>query len=127
MFTDKDLFGTFSAGSYILTNKFIKENPNTTRKFVEATAKAIEWARTTPPDEVRARYVSIIEKRGRKEDANNIKYWKSTGISGKGGLIKDEEFETWVNWLVKEGTIKEGQIDGRSIFTNEFNPYVNEK
>ncbi|MNN04775.1 putative aliphatic sulfonates-binding protein precursor [compost metagenome] len=127
LFTDKDLFGTFSAGSYILTNKFIKENPNTTRKFVEATAKAIEWARTTPPDEVRAKYVSIIEKRGRKEDANNIKYWKSTGISGKGGLIKDEEFETWVNWLVKEGTIKEGQIDGRSIFTNEFNPYVNEK
>lgn len=126
LFTDKELFGTFSAGTYVLTNKFIKENPNTTRKFVEATAKAIEWARTTPPEEVRARYESIIAKRGRKEDASTIKYWKSTGVAGKGGLIEDKEFETWVDWLVKEGTIKEGEIDGKKIFTNEFNPYANE-
>lgn len=123
LFTDKDLFGVFSAGSYVLTNKFIRENPKATRKFVEATAKAIEWARTTPPEEVRARYVKIIKERGRKEDDSNIKYWKSTGVAGTGGLIAPEEFETWVNWLVKEGTIQEGEVDGSRIFTNEFNPY----
>lgn len=127
LFTDKDLFGIFSAGSYVLSDKFIKENPNTTRKFVEATAKAIEWARTTSPEEVKARFERIIEERGRKEDANNIKFWKSTGVAGKGGLIIDSEFETWVNWLVEEGTIKEGEVDGKTLFTNEFNPYVNEK
>ncbi|MNJ56257.1 NMT1/THI5 like protein [compost metagenome] len=125
LFTDKDLFGIFSAGSYVLTNKFIKENPNTTRKFIEATAKAIEWARTTPPEEVRARYEKIINERGRKEDASSIKYWKSTGVAGTGGLIAEEEFETWVSWLVKEGTIQEGEVDGSTIFTNEFNPYLN--
>lgn len=123
LFTDKDLFGVFSAGSYVLTNKFITDHPKATRKFVEATAQAIEWARTTPPEEVRARYAKIIKERGRKEDGSSIKYWKSTGVAGTGGLIAPEEFETWVNWLVKEGTIREGEIDGSAIFTNQFNPY----
>lgn len=127
LFTDKDLFGIFSAGSYVFTNKFIKDNPNTTRKFVEATAKAIEWARTTPRDEVIARFEKIIAERGRKEDAGNVKYWKSTGIAGKGGLIIDKEFDTWVNWLVNEGTIKAGELNGKQLYTNEFNPYLNEK
>nr|WP_114381917.1 ABC transporter substrate-binding protein [Paenibacillus prosopidis] len=127
LFTDKDLFGVFSAGSYVLTNKFIKENPRATRKFVEATAKAIEWARTTPREEVVARFEKIINNRGRKEDASTVKFWKSTGIAGKGGLISDVEFETWVNWLINEGTIKEGELNGKDLYTNEFNPYFNEK
>ena len=126
LFTDKDLFGTFSAGSYVLTNRFIKENPNAARKFVEATAKAIEWARTTPRDEVIARYEKIIADRGRKEDATAVKFWKSTGVAGKGGLIAEEEFSTWVDWLVKEGTLKEGQLEAKELYTNEFNPFRNE-
>ncbi|WP_433943814.1 ABC transporter substrate-binding protein [Paenibacillus sp. SN-8-1] len=126
LFTDKELFGTFSAGSYVLTKEFIKNNPKATRKFVEATAKAIEWARTTPRDEVVARYEKIINNRGRKEDTKAIKYWKSTGVAGKGGLISEKEFSTWVDWLVKEGTIKQGELNPKELYTNEFNPYLNE-
>ena len=125
LFKDRDLFGNFSAGSYVLTDKFIKNNPKAARKFVEATAKAIEWARTTPRDKVVARFEAIINKRGRKEDAATVKFWKSTGIAGKGGLIADKEFDTWINWLVKEGTIKEGELKAKDLYTNEFNPYLN--
>lgn len=127
LFKDIDLFGTFSAGSYVLTDKFIKANPNASRKFVEATAKAIEWARTTPRDEVVARYEKIINARGRKEDTSTVKFWKSTGVAGKGGLISDKEFDTWIHWLVNEGVIKEGQLKVKDLYTNEFNPFVNEK
>jgi ABC-type nitrate/sulfonate/bicarbonate transport system substrate-binding protein len=127
LFKDRDLFGNFSAGSYVLTNKFIKDNPNTTRKFVEATAKAIEWARTTPRDEVVARFEKIINNRGRKEDTKAVKFWKSTGVAGKGGLIDDKEFQTWIDWLVKEGTLKEGELSVKGIYTNEFNPYSDVK
>jgi ABC-type nitrate/sulfonate/bicarbonate transport system substrate-binding protein len=127
LFKDRDLFGDFSAGSYVLSKKFIKDNPNAARKFVEGTAKAIEWARTTPRDEVVARFEQIINKRGRKEDAKAVKYWKSTGVAGKGGLIDDKEFQTWIDWLVKEGTLKEGELSVKSLYTNEFNPYLNEK
>jgi ABC-type nitrate/sulfonate/bicarbonate transport system substrate-binding protein len=127
LFSDKDLFGNFSAGSYVLTNKFIKQNPNAARKFVEATAKAIEWARTAPRAEVIARYEKIIQTRDRKEDASTVKFWKSTGVAGEGGLISETEFSTWVDWLIKEGTIKEGQLKATELYTNEFNPFVNDE
>ncbi|QGQ95933.1 ABC transporter substrate-binding protein [Paenibacillus psychroresistens] len=127
LFKDSDLFGIFSAGSYVLTEKFIKNNPNASGKFIEATAKAIEWARTTPRDEVVARFVKIIDARGRKETADTAKLWKSTGVAGKGGLISDKEFDTWIDWLVKEGNLKQGDFKAQDLYTNEFNPYLNEK
>jgi ABC-type nitrate/sulfonate/bicarbonate transport system substrate-binding protein len=124
---DIDLFGHFSAGSYVLTNKFIKANPNAAHKFVEATAKAIEWARITPREEVIARFEKMINGRGRKEDASAVKFWKSTGVAGKGGVIADKEFDTWIDWLVKEGTLKQGELKAKDLYTNEFNPYLNEQ
>lgn len=123
LFTDKELFGNFSAGSYVLTDKFIQDNPKTAKKFVEATAKAIEWARNTPREEVIARYESIIQKRDRKEDKDTVKYWKSTGVAGEGGLIADKEFQTWIDWLVNEGELKAGDYKSSDLFTNEFNPF----
>ncbi|WP_407669658.1 ABC transporter substrate-binding protein [Paenibacillus kobensis] len=127
LFSDYDLFGTFTAGSYVFTNKFIKDNPNTVRKFVEATGKAIEWARTTPREQVIAKYKEIIEKRGRKEDATAIQYWKSTGIAGKGGYIRESEFKVWTDWLVKDGELKEGQIKLSDLYTNEFSAFQNDQ
>jgi len=123
LFKDYDLFGTFTAGSYVMTDRFLKENPNTAKKFVEGTAKAIEWARTSPREEVIARYEKIIKERGRNEDTSIMKYWKSTSVAGKGGLNSNKEFSVWINWLVKDGQLKKGQIAPSDIYTNEFNPY----
>ncbi|MED3884059.1 ABC transporter substrate-binding protein [Priestia aryabhattai] len=123
LFSDYDLFGKFTAGSYVMTDKFLKENPNTAKKFVEGTAKAIEWARTTPREEVIARYEKIINERGRNEDDSTIKYWKSTGIAGKGGVISNKEFSVWENWLVEDGELKKGQLKANELYTNKFNPF----
>ncbi|MGE7603453.1 ABC transporter substrate-binding protein [Peribacillus sp. NPDC097675] len=126
LFSDYDLFGTFTAGSYVFTDKFIKENPNTVKKFVEATAKAIEWSRTTPREEVIARFTSIIEKRDRKEDSETVQYWKSPGVAAKGGYILESEFQVWMDWLEDNGEIKKGQVKLDDVYTNEFNPYTKE-
>ena len=126
LFSDYDLFGTFTAGSYVFTDKFIKENPNTVKKFVEATAKAIEWSRTTPREEVIARFTSIIEKRDRKEDSETVQYWKSPGVAAKGGYIQESEFQVWMDWLEDNGEIKKGQVKLDDVYTNEFNPYTKE-
>lgn len=123
LFTDHDLLGDFTGGGYVLREKFIKDNPNTVRQFVDATARAIEWARTTPPEEVRARFEKIIAERKRNESAASIKYWRSTGVAGKGGLIEDQEIQRWIDWLVKDGTLKPGQVKASDVYTNEFNPY----
>ncbi|WP_419182733.1 ABC transporter substrate-binding protein [Metabacillus fastidiosus] len=126
LFSDYDLFGSFTGGSLVFTEKFIKENPNTVSKFVEATAKAIEWAQTTPKEEVISRFESIIEKRGREEDTETIQYWKSSGIAQKGGFIQESEFQVWVDWLEKSGEFKEGQVKLDDLYTNEFNPFKEE-
>jgi ABC-type nitrate/sulfonate/bicarbonate transport system substrate-binding protein len=123
LFTDLELFGKFTAGSYVLTKSFVRDKPNTARKFVGATAKAIEWARSHRREEVVARFEDIIKRRARNEDASIVKYWRSTGIAGRGGLIAEREFQIWLDWLVKDGQLTPGQLKLTDIYTNEFNPY----
>lgn len=122
--TDYDQLGTFGYAAYILTDRFIKQNPGTSRKFVEATARAINWAQTTPRDEVVARLEKILEKRNRNEDRTAVRYWKSAGVGGKGGVIRPEEFNLYVDWYEANGQLKPGQIRAADVYTNEFNPFA---
>ena len=123
VFKDHDLFGNFTAGSYVFTREFLRENPKTARRFVEATARAIEWARSTPRDQVITRMTSIIERRGRAEDTSATRYWRSTGVAGQGGLLSDREFQVWIDWLVKDGQLRPGELSPSQLYTNELNPF----
>ncbi|MEV7611480.1 ABC transporter substrate-binding protein [Streptomyces sp. NPDC089799] len=123
LFTDTQLLGPFSAGTYIMTQRFIKENPDTVRTFVTGVAKAIEWSRTTPREEVIARQTEIVKKRGRNEDAANLKYWHSYGVAETGGRIEDKHFRLWLDWLGERGEIKQGRLKASELYTNEFNGF----
>ena len=67
---------------------------------------------------------AIIGRRGRNEDASATKYWRSTGVAGQGGLIQDREFQVWIDWLVRDGELRPGQIKPADIYTNELNPFA---
>jgi ABC-type nitrate/sulfonate/bicarbonate transport system substrate-binding protein len=121
LFSDFDLLGAFTAGTYVFTEKFLRDNPNTVRAFVTGVAKAIEWSRTTPREQVIARKVDILTKRGRNDDPAALKYWRSTGVAEKGGKIKDEELALWVDWLAERGEIGRDQVKVADLYTNEFN------
>lgn len=123
LFTDVELLGPFSAGTYIMTERFIKQNPDTVRTFVTGVAKAIEWSRTTPREEVIARMTGIVKKRGRNEDTSTLQYWHSYGVAEKGGRIEEKGFQLWLDWLGERGEIKPGQLKAADLFTNEFNAY----
>ncbi|MGW6703938.1 ABC transporter substrate-binding protein [Streptomyces sp. NPDC054956] len=123
LFSDFDLLGKFSAGSYVMTQKFIKENPDTVRTFTTGVAKAIEWSRTTPREEVIARMTEIVKKRGRNEDTATLQYWRSFGVAETGGRIEDKEFQLWLDWLAERGELKKDQLKASDLYTNEFNGY----
>ena len=124
LFKDTDIYGkNFTAGDFFFADEYIKENPETVKKFTEGTAKAIEWARTTPKEEVIARFEKIIKERNAQEPIENVKFFKSTGIAEEGGMITDDEYQIWIDWLVNNGELKEGQIKPTDLYTNEFNPY----
>ncbi|GGJ78846.1 ABC transporter substrate-binding protein [Pilimelia anulata] len=123
LFTDSQLLGTFTAGSYVIRTDFLKKNPNTVRAFVGGVARAIEWTKAQPRDAVVARLTDILRKRGRNEDDTQLKYWRSYGVAGRGGVIEEREFALWVDWLGREGELKGKQVAAADIYTNEYNPY----
>jgi ABC-type nitrate/sulfonate/bicarbonate transport system substrate-binding protein len=125
LFTDYDLLGPFTAGTYVFRNDFLKQNPKTVRTFTSGVAKAIEWARATPRTEVIDRLTKIVKARGRNEDTAALKYFKSFGVAGTGGVIAEKEFGTWVDWLEQQGQIPKGKVTPTSVYTNQYNSYAN--
>jgi ABC-type nitrate/sulfonate/bicarbonate transport system substrate-binding protein len=121
--SDYEMFGELSAGSYVMMKSFIRDNPSTARKFVEAVGHAIEWARHTPREQVIARFREIIAKRGRNEDGAALEYWRSYGVAGRGGLISDSDFQLWIDWMIKDGALEPGQLLARELYTNDLNPF----
>src|SRR5471030_1929183 len=121
--TDYAQLGSAGYASYILTDRFIKQNPDSARKFVEGTARAIQWAQKTPRAEVVQRLEKIIQARNRNEDKTIVRYWKSAGVGGTGGLIRPTEFSTYVDWYEHNGQLKPGQVKAEDVYTNQFNPF----
>ncbi len=122
VFSDYELFGALNAGSTVMSRRFIAQNPSTVRKYVEGVGRAIEWARATPRTEVVARLASIIRKRGRNEDTSIVQYWTSTTIPTPRGVLRDEDFRIWIDWLVRDGQITARQVKPSDIYTNQFQP-----
>lgn len=125
LFTDESLFGSFSYGTQIFRNDFIEQNPEAVADYVQGVSRAIRWAQTTPRDEVIEKFREIIETRGRNESTEFIEYWKSTGVGNPGGVIDEKELQIWIDWLVRNGELAEGQLTASDVFTNEFVPYAN--
>ena len=123
LFKDYDLYGAVTVGSFVMSNKFIKEKPNAAKHIVGAIAKTIEWTRTHKPEEVIARMEAIFKKRNRNENNGNLKYWRGWGIAGTGSLMADDEFQRWIDWLEKDGQLTAGQVKASDVYTNELNPY----
>ena len=120
LFSDHELFGDFNAGSLVMHKRFIEENPNSVRHLVQATAKAIEWARSHPRDEVVARLEKTQKRRGANEDISQLTYWRTTSVATPGGRISDIDFQRWIDLLVKDGQISPNQVAARDLYTNEF-------
>lgn len=124
LFSDYDLFGPFQAATIVLHENFLRNNPNASRTFVEGTARAIEWTREHPREEVIARFKAIIKKRGRKNETTDVvDYWQSPGVGIKGGVIQEREFAVFYEWLVAAGQLKAGVTEPKDAYTNQFNPY----
>ena len=126
LFTDTELYGSFSYGTYVFRDTFIEENPEAVEDFVQGTARAIRWTQVTPADEVRARFTTIIENRGRNETTDLVQYWRSPGIGQPGGVIADDEVSVWIDWLEANDLIDDGIFEkATEVYTNEYNPYAN--
>jgi ABC-type nitrate/sulfonate/bicarbonate transport system substrate-binding protein len=124
--TDVDLVGPYNGGSIVLRDQFIKQNPALTKKFVAGMAKALVYTETHSADEVRAKLQAWLTAQGRPDDAKALALWKGTGIATHAGLIRDKDFDLWLDWLKSRGDVKADSIKASDIYTNKFNPSAEE-
>lgn len=124
LFSDYDLFGRFTAGTYVLRKDYIAKDPKDAKTLVAGLAKTITWLQTQPRSVVVKRAIAVAKKHGRPEDADVLKYWKSPGIAQKGGVVARNDIDRWVTWLQDSGQIPKGSVKTDDIFTNDLNPYA---
>lgn len=122
VFSDYQLFGSFNAGSVVMSNQFIASHPNTVRKYVEGVGEALAWTRAHSREDVILRLESIIGKRGRNEDTSIVKYWTSYTIATERGVLGDKDFQIWIDWLVRDQQLVAGQVKPTDVYTNRFQP-----
>lgn len=127
LLSDTDLYGSFTGGSYVFTEEFIQQHPDVVKQYVTGIAKTVEWTKQTPREQVLARFKSIIEKRKRNESDALMPYWRSYGVVSHGGLLSAAQYQRWIDLFVKQGQFKPNQIDAKTLFTNQFNPYADAK
>jgi ABC-type nitrate/sulfonate/bicarbonate transport system substrate-binding protein len=123
---DIDLVGEYDAGSYVLRDDFIKRNPETSKKFVAAIAKALDYTQTHDIDEIRELMKGYLEDHGRGDFAGALDLWQGTGVPSRGGVIHDEDFELWLHWLETNGEVDPGSVEPSELYTNDLNPYAEE-
>jgi hypothetical protein len=90
---------------------------------VTGVAKAIEWERTTPRDQVIAEFTTIIDGRSRNESTQNLQYWKSVGVASTGGAVSDADFTQWAGWLNHAGIVT-GDLEPSKYYTNDLNQFA---
>lgn len=119
LFTDFDIIGNQTHCGMFMSEKFIKENPEAVREFVEGSAKAADWAKDHP-EEAKELAAKIMKAKGGNPEI--AKYWKGFGVR-EHALLQDSDVQFWIDWLVKDGRIKEGEFKASDFYTNKFNPY----
>ena len=120
---DIDVLGDYTGNSLVMNNDFIDANPKNTSTLVAGLAKAVAWLQTTPRAEVIKVAEKVAAERGRSEDKESLKFWKSQGVANKGGVIEPKEFSTWIRLQEEEGELQSGQVTLADAYTNQFNPY----
>jgi ABC-type nitrate/sulfonate/bicarbonate transport system substrate-binding protein len=120
LFSDRDLFGSFNAGSYVMSQKFIDRHPRVVRKFVDAVGRAIDWSRSHSQDEVIARMETIVRKRKRNEDVAPVRSWRSYGVSSPQARLSDIDFQRWIDWLERDNQLAPGQVKPRDVYAAEL-------
>ncbi len=95
---------------YYFTEKFIGENPEAIARFVRAIKKAHDWS-VDPKNEAEA-----IQLTGDYigQPVNAVHYY----YTGRG--IPDKLLQPWVDDLVKDGFLKEGQLTVNDLVVKQF-------
>lgn len=111
VFDDTDVLGEIAGGFTVLRRDWIDAHPEAARAFVEQSARALDYAREHP-EETREIFARMLEERG--ENPEVAQYFAGYGVR-PGGLAVDRDIQFWIDVLVREGALAEGQLAASDI------------
>lgn len=111
IFDDTDVLGEIAGGFIVLRRDFIEKHPEAARIFVEQSERALDYAREHP-EETRAIFAKALIERGENPDI--AQYFRGYGIR-PGGKAVERDLQFWIDVLVREGKLKEGQLSAGDI------------
>ncbi len=111
IFDDTDVLGEIAGGFVVLRRDFIKEHPEAAKTFVLQSARALDYAREHP-EETKEILAKALQARGENPDI--AQYFRGYGVRA-GGLPVERDLQFWIDVLVREGKLKEGQLTPKDV------------
>jgi len=111
IFDDTDVLGDIAGGFIVLGREFIEKHPEATEAFVKQSQRALDYAREHP-EETKAVFAKALAERG--ENPEIAQYFSGYGVR-PGGKAVERDLQFWIDVLVREGKLKEGQLSARDI------------
>ncbi|MGV4792245.1 ABC transporter substrate-binding protein [Rhizobium sp. F40D2] len=122
VFDDTDVLGDIAGGFVVLRRDFIQQHPEAVKIFVEQSARALDYAREHP-EETKKVLAKALSERGENPDI--AQYFRGYGVRA-GGLPVERDIQFWIDVLVREGKLKQGQLAAKDIiFAADAKPASN--
>ncbi|MFK0274243.1 ABC transporter substrate-binding protein [Ensifer sp. NPDC090286] len=111
IFDDTDVLGEIAGGFVVLRRDFVKEHPEAAKTFVLQSARALDYAREHP-QETKEILAKALKARGENPDI--AQYFRGYGVRA-GGLPVERDLQFWIDVLVREGKLKQGQLTPKDV------------
>lgn len=104
-----EAWGPFPETSYVATSDYIKKNPQTIQKFVNAVAKGTKWLNTASSDEIANALTSFFDGTPKDVIISSIERYKKQDTWPAVGEFTAENFAILQNILIENGVLKPEQ------------------
>jgi ABC-type nitrate/sulfonate/bicarbonate transport system substrate-binding protein len=111
VFDDTDVLGEIAGGFTVLRRDWVEAHPEAAKQFVTQSARALDYARENP-EKTREIIAKRLEERG--ENPEVAKFFAGFGVR-EGGLPVERDVQFWIDVLVREGVLREGQLAAADI------------
>lgn len=111
IFDDTDVLGEIAGGFIVLRRDFIDKHPEAAKVFVEQSERALDYARENP-EETKKIFAKALAERG--ENPEIAQFFRGYGVR-PGGKAVERDLQFWIDVLVREGKLKEGQLSASEI------------
>ena len=122
VFDDTDVLGEIAGGFVVLRRDWIAAHPAEAKVFVDASVKALDYAREHPA-ETREIFARVLAERG--ENADVAQFFAGYGVRA-GGLPVARDIQFWVDVLERQGAVEKGKLVAKDIlFVSGDSPTTN--